>query len=62
MRATARPALLAAVIAALALTLAACQTPPETPRRPADSTTAPVDLERFMGTWYVCLLYTSRRG
>ena len=53
MRATARPALLAAVIAALALTLAACQTPPETPRRPADATTAPVDLERFMGTWYV---------
>ena len=53
MRATARPALLAAVIAALALTLAACQTPPETPRRPADATTSPVDLERFMGTWYV---------
>lgn len=53
MRATARPALLAAVIAALALTLAACQTPPETPRMTADATTAPVDLERFMGTWYV---------
>jgi apolipoprotein D and lipocalin family protein len=53
MRATARPALLAIVVASLALALAACQTPPETPRMPADATTAAVDLDRFMGTWYV---------
>jgi len=53
MRAAARPALLTTVIAALALALTACQTPPETPRMPADATTAPVDLDRFMGTWYV---------
>lgn len=53
MRAAVRPALLTAVIAALALMLAACQTPPETPSMPTDATTAPVDLERFMGTWHV---------
>lgn len=53
MRVTARPTLLATVVAVLTLSLAACQTPPETPRMPADATTAPVDLGRFMGTWYV---------
>lgn len=53
MRAAARPALLTAVIAALALALAACQTPPETARMPAEASAAPVDLERFMGTWHV---------
>jgi apolipoprotein D and lipocalin family protein len=53
MRATVRPALLATAIAALTVTLAACQTPPETPRMTANAPTASVDLERFMGTWYV---------
>ena len=53
MRATARPTLIAIVVATLAFALAACQTPPETPRMPADTTPASIDLERFMGTWYV---------
>lgn len=48
-----RAPLRSALIAALALVLAACQTPPETSRMPPGASTAPVDLERFMGTWYV---------
>lgn len=49
-----RPSVRPTLIVALALLLAACQTPPETSRMPADATTAAaVDLERFMGTWYV---------
>ena len=53
MRATAHPALLTALITAMALALSACQTAPETSRVPTEPAVAPVDLERFMGTWYV---------